>query len=149
MTTARRDHIFDADLELQDAVLIAASVVGKVDTVAQILDIGEGFVEGDVVVDATAVEVDTGDELYTILVQVSSKADFASDIHSVAFLPLGDAVPLAAAYLDDADKGAARYIIPVSNLVGDGTTKQYMRIYIKVAGTIATGVNFTAWLSKK
>jgi hypothetical protein len=141
MAQTRRSKTFDAKLELKDAGLVAASAAAQVDSADKIADIGTGFFEGTVVIDATAVEVDTGDERYDIEVQVSSKADFASDIYCLASLPMGD----AAALVGDIDIGAGRYFLPFNNMIGDGTCKQYLRLYTKVAGTIAAGINYSAF----
>lgn len=140
----RRTKTYDDLLELKDAGLIAASGACEVDSAAQILDIGSGNVEGDIVIDVSACEVDSGNEHYVIGAQVSSSATFASDVYELTALDLGDAAVLSG----DIDMGIGRYILPFQNSIGDGTAKRYMRLYVTVAGTIATGINFTAYLGK-
>ncbi|MFW9871961.1 MAG: hypothetical protein ACFFG0_02590 [Candidatus Thorarchaeota archaeon] len=144
MGTNRLTKTFDADLELKDAGLVAASAAAQVDSAAKIIDLGSGKVRGTIVIDASAVEVDTGDERYDVEVQVSSSATFASDIYTVAVLPLGDAATL----VGDVDMGVGRYELPIVNTIANGVAKRYLRLYTTVAGTIATGVNYTAYLCK-
>ena len=139
----KQTRTFDADLELKDAGLVAASAAGEVNSVAQILDIGTGYWESDVIIDVSACEVDTGDELYQIGIQISSKSDFSSDIYEVATLKLGDASVLPG----DVDMGAGRYVLKCTNAIAENVTKRYARVYTTVSGTIATGINYTAYMS--
>lgn len=150
----RVNKTYDELLLLHDGGLVTASGAGNIGTghVAQILDLGgAGFAgempatEGDVVIDVAAIEVDSSNEICTIGVQISSSATFASDIYEICSLSIGDSVPLAG----DTDMGVGRYILPFQNRIGDGTAKRYLRIYYTIAGTIATGFNFTAYLAKK
>lgn len=133
---------FDAELQLKDAGLVAASAAATVGGAAKVVNIGSGNWMGVVVVDATAVETDTGDEKFSVAVQLSSTADFSSDIVEVAVLPLG----AAAALSGDKDLGVGRYTIDVCNNQG-GSTYSYMRVYTHVAGTVATGIDYIAYAS--
>lgn len=139
----RHDTVFDANLEFKDAGLVAASAAAEVDSVAKIVDLGVGYFEGRMVIDATAVEVDSGNEIFTIGVQLSSSATFASTIKEVASLKLGD----AAALPGDVDMVEGRYILYFNNEV-NGTQYRYARLYTTVAGTIATGINYKAFCTK-
>lgn len=136
---------YDDLLELKDAGLVAASAAAQVGGVDKILDIGAGDLEGDIIIDATAVEVDSGNEIYTIGAQISDSATFASGIYEVTAIQLGDSVPLHG----DTDMGVGRYVLPFQNRIADGVAKRYLRIYTTVAGTIATGINFSAYLAKR
>jgi len=136
---------YDDDLLLKDAGLVASSAAALVLSAAKILDLGVGKCQGTVIIDATAVEVDTGDERYDIEAQFSSSATFASDIYTTNTLSLGDATTL----IGDVDMGVGRYELPVVNTIANGVTKRYMRLYTKVAGTVGTGVNYTAYYCKR
>lgn len=138
----RVSKTYDALLEAKDAGLVAASAAAQVDSAAKILDLGTGVVKGDLIIDATAVEVDSGNEAYRIGIQVSSSATFASDIYEVGSIELGD----SAAIHGDTDMGIGRYRVPFTNEIADGVTKRYVRVYTTVAGTIATGINYTAYI---
>jgi len=132
--------VFDSELELKDAGLIAASAAAQVDSVDKILDLGQSFWEGKVVVDVTAIEVATGDEEYDVEWQLSSSATFASGIVVPTVLRLGDTTTA----FGSADSTTGRYVQCVHNEF-NGTLYRYARLYTRVAGTIATGINYSAF----
>ena len=140
----QKDATFDYALLLKDAGLVAADAAATVSSVARILDLGQARVDGRVVVDFSAIEVDTGNERYLIIAQFSSSASFASGIVNGPCLNVGD----SSVTLASADNGAAeRHELPFTNEI-NGTTYRYMRLYTDVTGTIATGVNYTAYVVK-
>lgn len=145
MAQDRQGRTFDYNLYLKDAGLLAASAACQVGGSDKILDLGTGRIEGEVVIDVSACEVDTGDELYQIGVQISSSATFASDIYEVGTLKLGDAAVLPG----DVDMTTGRFILPFVNEMGDGLVKRYLRLYVTISGTIATGINFKAYGVRK
>src|SRR5512138_866348 len=119
MTQVRKT--FDTLLEMKDAGLVPASAAATVDGSAKVLDLGLGNVDADLIIEVSACEVASGDEMYTIGFQISSSATFASDIYEVASIKLGDASPLPG----DVDMGAGRYVLGVNNRIANGTNKQY------------------------
>ena len=133
--------IYDTLLELKAAGLVASSAA-----VATIVDLGLGKQEADVIIDATAVEVASGDELYTIICEFSNSATFASGIVPGSMQYLGDAAAIPGG--GDTDNGEGRYKLPFTNVI-NGVHYRYMRLYTVVAGTIATGVNYSAFITKK
>lgn len=144
MATHNHNFVFDSLLELKDAGLVAASAAATVDAVAKILDFGsDNFASGQVVIDATAIEVDSSNELFEIEWQLSSDADFgtAGNIRCAAVLKLGD----SSVNGSGADSAAARYTLRVSNEFAE-TVYRYARLYTRVAGTVATGINYSAFL---
>jgi hypothetical protein len=134
---------------LKDAGLVAADAAGQVDSSDVIVDLGTGLVEGNLVVDVTAIEVADGDENYQISLQGSSQSDFSSDYKDLAILALGAFETLGgdqdSSSADDSTIG--RYIVPFRT-ERNGTTYQYVRVYCDVSGTIATGINYSAHLAK-
>lgn len=140
MSRVTKDFTFDLDLLLKDAGLVAADAAATVGGDARVLDLGASRVDGRVVVDATAVEVDSSDERYEILVQLSNSATFASGVFTAAGIVLGDADALPGA---DSDNGAGRYEFGFTN-EWNGVVYRYMRLYTDVTGTIGTGVNYSA-----
>ena len=78
-TSARQrpNFTFDANLELKDAGLVAADAAGTVDSVAAIRDIGLGRFDAICVIDVTAIEIASNDEVYKISVQGSNSSSFA------------------------------------------------------------------------
>ena len=135
---------FDAALELKDAGLVASSAAATVDSSAKIVDLGAGDCEGVIVIDVSACEVASGDEKYIIGAQISSTSDFSSDYYEISSLILGDATQIPG----DVDMVEGRYLLPFQNRIADGTAKRYLRIYTTISGTIATGINYTAYLSR-
>ena len=132
----------DATLSLKAAGLIAAPAA-----VATIADLGSGYVEGNVIIDITALEM-AADEFYDIVVQLSPDAAFGTDTNIVekCALSVGAAeVKRTDANVDDA---IGRYILPFNNLYLT-TYYRYLRLYTVVTGTITDGINYTARLSKR
>ena len=141
MTLKRVQGTFDALMEFKDAGAVGASAAATVDGVAQIIHCGSGLFKADMIVDASAIEVDTGDECYTIVVQGSNSETFADTIVPLGGMELGVDV----ANLKSADDTPGRYVIPFQN-ERNGTRYRYLRVYTVVAGTIgAGGINYSAY----
>lgn len=135
--------IHDTATILKAAGLIAASAA-----VATILDLGLANVEGDIVVDVTALEIASNDEIYDIVVQFSDSATFgvAADIQDAGSITLS----AKEVKRTDSDKDdiIGQYVMPFTNEI-TGTIYRYMRLFTVVAGTIATGINYSAFATKK
>lgn len=123
-------------------LLKAAGLLASTTTETTILDLGAGLFEGDLVLDVTAVEVDNGDEKYTVHLEGSNAAAMGSGSVSLCNIQLGNNTAPA-----DQDIVAGRFIVPFRN-EQNGTTYRYVRLYTVIAGTIATGVNYTAFIAK-
>jgi hypothetical protein len=128
---------------MKDAGLVAADAAGTVSAVAKIVSLGAGIVEGKLIVDVTAIEIASNTEVYKITLQGSSSATFASAIVDLAEITLGAAEVIGG----DQDSEAGRYEVPFRT-ERNGTVWPYVRVYTDVAGDIATGINFSAYLSK-
>lgn len=128
---------------MKDAGLVAASAAAQVDGADKIVNLGAGMVEGHMVVDVTALEIASNDEAYRISLQGSSKADFSDTYEELASVELGAAEVLAG----DQDSTTGRYQVPFRT-EKNGTIWPYVRVYTEVVGTIATGINFSAYLTK-
>ena len=137
---SRPQGIFDSGLEFKDAGLVAASAAAEVDAAAKIVDIGTGLYRGKMNIDVSAIEIADNNEIFTICVQLSNSATFASLFQTAAKLELGAHEVL----LGDIDSTVGRYKIYFDNEF-DGTYYRYARIYTVVAGTVGTGINYTAW----
>lgn len=142
MARNQKDFTFDYDLQLKDAGLVAADAAATVGGSAKILDLGEARFDGRVIIDVSAIEVATGDESYRIKAQFSDSATFASGVIGGPQWHLGDSSVLIG---ESADSATGRYELPFTNEI-NGTTYRYMRLYTDVAGTIATGINYTAFV---
>lgn len=138
-----RTYNIDIQTLLKDAGLVAASAAATVGGAAQILDMGAARFEAVVVIDVSAVEIGTTDEIYTIIAQGSNSASFASGIQNLASIDLGaNATGRPGGAIDSL---VGRYELMVTNEQAD-VTYRYIRLYTKVGGTIATGINYTAFL---
>lgn len=131
--------MYDSTLIMKDAGLVAASAAGTVSSAAKIANVGEGRVDARLVVDVTAIEIASNDELYSVAIQGSTSSTFASGIEELAVINLGAAEVIGG----DADSVAGRYEVFFSTEKA-GTIYSYLRVYTTVDGTIATGINFNA-----
>lgn len=146
----RDAKVFDEITQLKDAGLIAVDDICQVDGSDAIVDLGDGHVEADIVIEASAVEADTGDEIYNIGLQFSNSSTFASGIVQGIMFPYGDAVPIGALFTAggaDTDTVEGRQVIPFNNTF-NGVHYRYCRFAIEVTGTVLTGMNFIAYISK-
>lgn len=141
MARNQKDFSYDADLEMKDAGLIAADAAWTVDAAAKVIDLGEARVDGRVILDVSAVEIASNDERYFVKLQFSDSATFASGIVEGPGIFMGALETLIGA---DTDTTVGRYELPFTNEI-NGVTYRYVRGYTDVVGTIATGINFTAF----
>jgi hypothetical protein len=137
MANQYSQYTYDSALSLKAAGLVAASADGS------ILDLGAGLVDGYLVIDASAIEIDSGNEIYTVSLEGSNVAAMTSGSVCLAKKVFGNLV----VPMDAALSAAGRYVIPFRNEEG-GTTYRYVRLSTVVAGTIATGINFAAFIAK-
>ena len=138
---AEANYMYDSDLVFKAAGLIAASAA-----VATVVDVGAAKVKGELVIDVTALEIATNDEIYEIVLQGTNTAAFATDtaIYDLITLRLGAAEVQTTDC--NADNATGRYIVPFTNEF-NGTNFRYLRLYTIVTGTIATGINYKAYAS--
>jgi len=140
----RPQGIFDADLEFKDAALVAASAAAQVDSADMVVDIGTGLFRGKMIIDVSALEIASNDEIYDIVVQLSSDSDFgtAANIRDAAQLNLSASEVKRTDC--DKDDSTGIYKLRFDNEY-DGTFYQYARLYTVVTGSIATGINYSAF----
>ena len=136
-----KQGIFDAAMQFKDAGLVAASAAAQVSGAAKVVDLGTGLFQGCMIVNVSEIEVATGDEKYTICIQLSNTTAFPDDASSLTAvqMELGGATPL----LLGAVSTPGRYKLYFDNEF-DGALYRYARVYTVVAGTVATGINYTA-----
>jgi len=161
MTTyLKEDFVFDADLVLEDSLAsngtvsaIVASQEGKVLDVAKIIDLGDGLVEGYMIVDIDAIEAGAAEDLlYEIFLQGAQSATFATAglVRNLAALELGCGTLMTNATPTTGDQGAAgdRYVVPFRNEI-NGTVYRYVRAYQQLADGTGETITDTIWLSIK
>ena len=139
----RPQGTFDTELEFKDAGLVAASAAATVDAVAQVIDVGDGLFKGCMIIDVSALEIASNDEIYDIVIQGSPVEAFtAAGVVELAALNLS--AKEVKRTDSDADNATGRYKIYFDN-EQNGTIYQYLRVYTVVAGTVATGINYAAY----
>lgn len=143
----QRSYTFDATMQLKDAGLIAASAAAQVASAAKVLDVGAAPFFGVAVIDASAIEIGSNDEAFTIVIQGSNTADFSGTAAvDLAAMRVGSAGGKGTGEAADA-VGGGRYELPFIN-VQAGVTYRYIRAYTIVVGSIATGINYTAFVGE-
>jgi hypothetical protein len=143
----RRNFTHDDALEMKDAGLVAASAAAQVDSAAKVLDLGEGFVRGEILIDVSALEIASNDEIYDIVLQLTNTAAFATATDIVDRVSLTLSAAEVKRTDSNCDSAVDRYTIPFNNEYA-GTIYRYARLYTVVGGTIATGINYTGWMTK-
>lgn len=151
MTTyLKEDFLYDASLLLEDSLdsagavsAITASQVGKVLDVAKQIDLGDGLIEGNMIIDIDAIVLAT-DENYEIKLQGTNTTGFGSDFVDLAMRELGHADTV----VGTAAIGAAgnRFVLPFRT-VHNGTVMRYVRAYIVVLNGTAESITYNAWLT--
>lgn len=134
--------MIDSTLVMKDAGLVAASAAATVSAAAKVATAGSGLVDAELVIDVTAIEIASNDEVYRIAVQGSDTSDFTTGtpvVEELAVINLGAEEVIAG----NQDSTVGRYILPFTN-EKNGTKFPYLRVYTTVAGTVATGINFKA-----
>lgn len=148
------NYTMDTEMELKDAGLVASSAAAQVDSSAQVIDLGASLpsdatpplFHGDVVIDVSAIEVASNDELYTILIEGCDESAFSSGVEELAAIRLGANEVLTGG--SDVDSDTGRYVISFTNQ-RNTRRYRYIRAYTVVSGTIATGINYTAFVAPK
>lgn len=130
-----------------NALLIRAvgAAITATETGSVILDVGAGLVDGYLVVDVTALDVTTGDEAYSLMLEGSPDAAFGTsgNIRVMAELRVGGATFTTP---NGAADGVGRFAIPFRN-ERNGTLYRYVRLYTLIAGTTPS-ITFSAFLAK-
>lgn len=140
MAAARqiRQYPYDVDLLAKAAGLIAA------DTGHLIVTVGDAMFKGVLVIDVTAVETASADERYIVHVQGSTSATFASDVQNLAAMEFGATAVRSGGAITSL---TGRYELPFIS-AQCAILYPYIRAYTDVSGTIATGINFSAFFSR-
>jgi hypothetical protein len=141
MANLYSQRTYDNAMLLKAAGLVCTSATSENGSV--ILDLGEGLVCGDLVIDLIAIETGSSDERFMLSLEGSTVAAMSSTSVNLAQKNFGQLV----APQDAAVTTLGRYIIPFRN-EECGTLYRYVRYQITGTGTIATGINFAAFIAK-
>ena len=133
---------FDAAAQLQDAGAVTSAAAGT-----RILDLGPGtgFRCGMIVIDISAMDITSTDEIYDIIVQGSASSTFATagGIVELATLSVGAKGPKRSD--SDRDDAVGRRHLMYCNVDETGTSYRYLRLYIAVGASTTPSINFTAF----
>ncbi|MBG0789650.1 MAG: hypothetical protein H0S80_04040 [Desulfovibrionaceae bacterium] len=139
--------MIDYTFTLKDSGLVASNAAGTVGGFAKVADVGNGLIDAELVIDVSAIEIASNDEIYSIAIQGSDTSDFTTgspENEELAVLNLGAAEVLTG----NQDSETGRYVLPFRN-EKNGSVYPYLRVYTSVDGDVATGINFTAHLQAK
>jgi len=151
MAFQAHNFTLDTALQLKDAGLVAADAAAQVGGADQYIDLGaaNAYARFAVVIDWTACEVASTDEVYDVQVQGSTATSFSTK-YILASKKFGDS-SVTLQPVDTPPSG--RTVIFCDNVAHTSATDgnsiiatRYIRLYTDVAGTIATGFNYSAWL---
>ena len=134
---------YDALMLFKDAGLVAASAAATVAAAAKVVDVGTGLFKACMILDVSALEIASNDEIFDIVIQGSPDAAFtATGVVELAQLSLSAAeVKRTDCNRDDAE---GRYKLYFDNEF-DGSLYRYIRVYTVVDGAVATGINYSAY----
>ena len=140
-------YTFDSATLLQNSVAVTADAAGTVASAARVITLGTSFVAGVIILDVTAVEVATGNELYIVTLEGSLALAMTSPVVLAAH-PLGHTSVIPAANRH-ASSTVGRYYMHFSNHQ-NGVTYPYVALYTDCTGTTndTTGLTFSAWIAK-
>ena len=142
MSNIYSQHTYDAALLIRAlGAAITATETGSI-----VLDVGDALFVGDLVIDYSGLDVATGDEAYTFMLEGSPDAAFgtAANITVCAMQRIGGAT--GATPVGTADPAAGSITVPFRNERG-GKVFRYLRLYTLLAGTTPSIV-FKAFLAK-
>jgi len=133
--------MIDNEHILKDAGAVVATGYGEVSSVAKVVNLGNGLVRGNCIIDVSALEIDESDELYQLHLMGGNNASFTNTV-ALATLELGANEVIA----DNIDSKKGRYIMPFENEKA-GTVYPFVRIMHVLAGTNPE-IDYTARLEK-
>ena len=134
----------DSAVQLKDAGALTATATTQVGGVDASIDLGSSrFQKGAIVIDVSAIDVASGDELYAIDLQGSNTSNFAST-QLLTRLSLGDSTVNGSS----TDSVTGRRVIYFDNVghiaAGEAVPQRYLRLRAIIAGTTPS-INFQAW----
>lgn len=122
--------------------LTASAVVKTNDDGATAMDIGPGRHDFTLVVDITALDIASANELVTFVLRGSANADM-SDPQQLAILQVGATASRLGGAIDSV---IGRYLVEAANEAPMGTEWEYVDLDVIVSGTTPS-VTFSAYLS--
>jgi hypothetical protein len=151
------------ELRLKDAGAVASSAAGTVGGQPAVVDLQQqapgfagnapaaSYARFAVIVDWSAIEVDSSNELYRLTIEGSDSPTFASGVFTLAERRFGHSSVTGNANSTPPSGRLALFsdnVAAVSATDGSAVRAlRYVRCFLTVAGTVATGFNFSAAIS--
>lgn len=149
VANARKHFNFDRNLAFAEDLTLAASDVVQFAAADVEIDLGSGYYEGVLVVDVSSIETASTDENYTFILEGGTVSGFGSgSIDTLAWKRLEHASSVGTVGAQNVTHTAGRYMLHFCNMI-DEKMYRYVRLNVIIAGTIATGITFSAWIAPK
>lgn len=148
VAAARKYYTFDRNMAFAEDLTLTATGVVQFAAANVQLDLGDGYYEGDLVVDVSAIDTASNDEAYTLHLEggaVSGLASGAVDI--LAMKRLEDPAAVGGLGRQNVEHGVGRYVIPFNNMVA-GVMYRYLQLSATIAGTTPS-ITFSAFISPR
>lgn len=123
---------FDAATELKDGGAVTTAGAATVGGTPRVVNVGNALLQAVVVVDVVALDLASGDETYTVLLQGSTSPTFASNVVAVATVRA---------------TGAGRFTAPFVNSTDGDKPLPYLRAFVQPAGTTPS-LDARVWITK-
>lgn len=133
--------MFDTKLLLKDTGAVTTSGYGTVDASAQVVNLGSGLVRGNLIIDISSIDIQTGDELYELHLIGGNDESFSREV-SLCSKELGHNSQLQG----NLDSKISRAIMPFQN-EERGVIYPYVRVRHVLSGATPS-INYTARLEK-
>jgi hypothetical protein len=133
--------MIDTEHTLKDAGAVTSSGYGTIDSVAKTVDLGEGLVRMNLIIDISFIKCSAADELYTLYLMGGDDESFTETV-SLCSKELGAPASLQGNLVSK----ISRVVIPAQNEQG-GTIYPYVRLRYVISGTNPS-INLSARLEK-
>ncbi len=140
----QRNYNLDVELLLADgAAAVTADGVSQVGGAAVTLQLGPGRFEGVLIIDVSAIDISSADEVVNLILQGSSAQAFSSN-EILAQYTLGATAARPGGAVSSV---IGRYEIPFITEQHD-TVYDWVRLYADVGGTTPS-ITFKAWIAER
>ncbi len=133
--------MLDTEHVLKDAGAVTSSGYGQVDASAKVVNLGDGLVRGNLVLDVDAVKILAKDELYSIHLMGGSDSSFTREV-SICSKEIGARGVLQG----NVDAKLSRVVLPFMN-EERGLVYPFVRVRHVISGT-SPSINYQARLEK-
>ncbi|EHK77694.1 hypothetical protein SM0020_12240 [Sinorhizobium meliloti CCNWSX0020] len=141
-------RVYNQDLELilaDGAAAVTADGQSQVGGAAAEKKLGPGRFEGVLIIDVSAIDISSADEVYHLCLQgAASGADAFTTTETLAQISLGATAARPGAAINSV---IGRYEIPFITEQHD-TVYDWVRLYVDVAGTTPS-ITFKAWIAER